>query len=210
VNPRLIARLRAAEDGYPWRLIAEDAFVSRGWLSSEAIVILSRYPIVEDRRLEPWARGWQVALARLELPDGVRAWVVAVHVPSPVRPRDQRRRDVMLQRLADTVAGLDDPVIVLGDLNATPFAPAFRAFAATAGLSSARTFPATFPARTGPFGIAIDHVMVRGADLIRLQALPPRGSDHRAVAATVAIPSCAGPPRATMDPATRPDDDAHG
>jgi len=189
VNPRLIERLRRAEDGYPWRMIAEDEFISGRWRSSEAIAILSRYPIVDERRLEPWAKGWQTAFVRLELPDGVRPWIVAVHAPSPLYADNQPIRDLILQHLAPVVAALEPPVIVLGDFNATPFTPAFRAFVAAAGLSTDQGLPATYPARAGALGLAIDHVLVRGADLLRLQALPGRGSDHRALTATVVLPA---------------------
>ncbi len=188
VNPRLIERLRRGEDGYPWRMIAEDEYISHGWHSSEAIVLLSRFPIIEEHRFKPWAEGWQVAFARLRLPDGVRPWIVAVHVPSPLHAGNLPMRDRILERLAPAVAALEAPVIVLGDFNATRFTPAFRRFVADADLQTVEFDPATYPARAGPFGLGIDHVLVRGADLTGVHAMPRHGSDHRPLAARVLLP----------------------
>lgn len=188
VNPQLIERLRRGEDGYPWRMIAEDDYINHGWHSSEAIALLSRYPIIEERRLKPWAQAWQVALARLELPDGMRPWIVVVHVPSPLHRHNLPMRDQILQHLAPVVAALDDPVIVLGDFNASRFTPAFRHFVADTGLHTVNFDPATYPARVGSFGLGIDHVLVRGAVLSGVQAIAPHGSDHRPLTAQIFLP----------------------
>lgn len=189
VNPQMIKRLRRGEDGYPWRMIAEDDYIDHGWHSSEAIALLSRYPIIEERRLKPWAQTWQVALARLELPDGVRPWIVVVHVPSPLHRHNLPMRDLILQQLAPVVAALDDPVIVLGDFNASRFTPAFRHFVADANLQTVNFDPATYPAGAGPLGLGIDHVLVRGAILSSVHAAAAHGSDHRPLTAQIFLPS---------------------
>jgi endonuclease/exonuclease/phosphatase (EEP) superfamily protein YafD len=185
----LTDRLRAGEDGYPHRLVAEDTLVTRdGWPGRESIVVLSRYPILEHRLLRPWAKAWQVVLVRLDVADGLRPWIVAIHAPTPIYKDSLPTRDLILEKLGEVIAGLDGPVIVVGDFNASPYTPVYRGFTEVAGLATFRHFPASYPARLGGFGVPIDHVLARGAARVaELHALPPIGSDHRPLAATLIL-----------------------
>lgn len=191
VAPELIERLNREDDGYPFRVVAEDIYVSDdpAARTSEAIAILSRWPIVEQRQLNAETRSWQATLVRIDPGTGVRPWIVAIHPPSPVFAENLPVRDRILSELAPVVATLDGPVIVAGDFNSTPYTPAFRAFVEAAGVATFKRFPATFPNRLGDLGLPIDHVMVRDARLWRLRALSSIGSDHRALAATILLPS---------------------
>jgi endonuclease/exonuclease/phosphatase (EEP) superfamily protein YafD len=64
----------------------------------------------------------------------------------------------------------------------------WRSFTAHTGLRRAPgPAPATWPAALGPCGIAIDHVLVRGAALSPVTAFTVPGSDHRGLRATVSI-----------------------
>ena len=187
--PEPIQRLNRGDDGYPFRVVAEDVYVYDDGETTEAIAVLSRWPIVESRRLNAETRSWQAMLVRIDTGDGFRPWIVAVHPPSPVFAENLPVRDRILRELATAIATLDGPVIVAGDFNATPYTPAFRTFVEAAGVTTFRRFSATFPDRLGGAGLPIDHVMVRDARLSRLQALPSIGSDHRALAATILLPS---------------------
>lgn len=208
VSPRLIERLRRADDGYPYRLVAEDSYAGyedaemfgfggersgadsrNGWRSSEATVVLSVWPIIERRMPDPQTRAWQMSQVRLDMGDRLQPWVVVVHPPSPVVAGNLPLRDRILRELATTVSQLDGPVIVAGDFNATPYTPAFRAFAEEAGLASFGHFPPTYPNRLGDLGLPIDHVLVRDARLVELQALPSIGSDHRPLSARILLPA---------------------
>ena len=116
---------------------------------------------------------WRAVLVRLEMPDGTRPWLVAVHPPSPLSAEQLPIRDAIFDRLAEAIAGLEGPVVVAGDFNASPFTPAFRGFAEATGLATFRSFPATYSQRFGRFGIPIDHVLVRGGRLADLRAFAP-------------------------------------
>lgn len=208
VAPELIQRLRRAEDGYPYRMVAEDAYAGydyfrmmglggersgpepdNGWRSSEATVVLSLWPILERRMPDPQTRAWQMSQVRLDMGDGLQPWIIVVHPPSPVVAGNLPVRDRIFRELAATVSQLDGPVIVAGDFNATPYTPAFRSFAELAGLGSFQRFPATYPNRLRDLGLPIDHVLVRDARLVDLQAIPPVGSDHRALSAQILLPA---------------------
>lgn len=188
VDGRLSDRLRAGEDGYRYRLVAEEKLVTRdGWSARESIIILSRFPILEHRSPGPWAKVWQVVLARLDVADGVHPWIVAIHAPSPIYRDSLPMRDLIFEKLGAVITGLDGSVIVLGDFNASPYTPVYRDFVEVAGLATFRRLPASYPARLGGFGVPIDHVLARGARIAELQALPSIGSDHRPLAATIIL-----------------------
>ena len=187
VAPELIRRLELGEDGYPHRVVATDPYVYDQGVTREAIAVLSRWPIIESRRLNERTLGWQVVLARIQAEGGQTPWIIAVHPPSPVFAENLPVRDRILEELAEVVRTLDGPVIIAGDFNTTPYAPVFQQFVGSAGVATFGRFPSTFPSALGAVGLPIDHVMVRDAQLLRLQALTPTGSDHRPLAATILL-----------------------
>lgn len=96
-----------------------------------------------------------------------------------------------LRRSVDAAEG---PVVVLGDLNAPPSAVAFRRFSREADLRPCTAqlglgFPGTWGrdsgARFAP--VPIDHALTRDAICTDLEITRERGSDHRALTATVAL-----------------------
>jgi endonuclease/exonuclease/phosphatase (EEP) superfamily protein YafD len=106
---------------------------------------------------------------------------------APIYKDSLPTRDLILEKLGEVIAGPDGPVIVVGDFNASPYTPVYRGFTEVAGLATFRHFPASYPARLGGFGVPIDHVLARGSRVAELHALPPIGSDHRPLAATLIL-----------------------
>lgn len=88
----------------------------------------------------------------------------------------------------------DGPLVVMGDLNATPSAVAFRGFARRSGLRDCTAqlgsgYPGTWgrtPTSWAP--VPIDHVMTRDAACTDLRITRHLGSDHSALRAVVALP----------------------
>ena len=86
----------------------------------------------------------------------------------------------------------EDPVIVLGDLNATPWSPVFKKLLGETRLVDARrgfglrpTWPSTFP----PLWIPIDHCLVSpGIEIRDFRVGPACGSDHHALVVDMALP----------------------
>lgn len=96
-----------------------------------------------------------------------------------------------LRRAVDTA---DDPVVVLGDLNAPPSAVAFRRFSRDADLRPCTAqlglgFPGTWGRGSGAAfaPVPIDHALTRDATCTDLEITRERGSDHRALTATVTL-----------------------
>ncbi|MDN4480799.1 endonuclease/exonuclease/phosphatase family protein [Demequina muriae] len=100
-----------------------------------------------------------------------------------------------LAALEASVAGIDGPLLVLGDLNMTRDHRAFRDLE-SAGLADAATqagagFSPTFPQGRRPFPIAaIDHALVRDAPLtaVQVSTAAVSGADHRALVVTYVTP----------------------
>lgn len=116
--------------------------------------------------------------------------VFVVHPSSPTDPEAVARRNRQLAMLARELDSErhPEPVLLLGDFNLTPGAPMWRTFTGYTGLRRAPgPSPATWPWFLGPFGIAIDHVLARGAALGEVTAFPIPGSDHRGVIGSVFI-----------------------
>lgn len=117
----------------------------------------------------------------------------AVHPEAPVSPQRTERWRADLGHIARWCRESPAP-IVAGDFNATADNGLFRA--ALGGCRSAADgsglgLVGTFPARFRPWaGIHIDHVLVpEGATTTGFAILPVAGSDHRAVLATVNLPT---------------------
>lgn len=157
-----------------------------GWAAS-GLAIWSRYPVtaLPDRGFGP-----RIVEADIEFTDAsVR--VVAAHPPPPVSDRELWISE--MSNLPAIAAG-DDPVVILGDFNASFFHPPFRHAVDEAGLIDAAAATGDGLAMTWPSHglipafVTIDHVLFGGgltaldADVV---AIP--GSDHHAVIAELAL-----------------------
>jgi endonuclease/exonuclease/phosphatase (EEP) superfamily protein YafD len=154
--------------------------------------IWSRYPLSACRDYDEFWLG--LITARVEVPGlDAQATVASTHMSAPwPDPMQGWRGD--LARLAEVLgeigASAPGPVIVAGDLNATPDVREFRRLlrggyrdaAEQAGAGLTRTHPADIAL---PPVFAVDHLLLRGATAtaVRTAAIP--GSDHRALLAVV-------------------------
>jgi endonuclease/exonuclease/phosphatase (EEP) superfamily protein YafD len=125
--------------------------------------------------------------------DGTTVHVLAAHPVSPLTPARATQRDRTLERLAALTRDLAGPVVVVGDLNATPWSPRLRTLLADAELIDSQIghgLQPSFPASQGRLGLTIDHVL-HTADLTTIdrELGPAFGSDHRMVHARLALRS---------------------
>jgi len=95
-----------------------------------------------------------------------------------------RERDRFLQALADEARTASGPLIIMGDLNASPWCQGMKPVWA-AGLRDARRGPhfgPTWQTDNPLFAIPIDHLLLKGAVAVdSCRTGPPLGSDHRAL-----------------------------
>ncbi len=168
---------------YPHRVVEprEDLF---------GVAVLSQLPL-ESPRVEEFAAGPPAIVT------GVRrgergCLLVAAHPPAPISAAWSARRDAQLEAIGDLAAADERPVIVAGDLNATPWSHGFRRLVAARGLrdsAAGRGLQATWNARHWAPRIPIDHVVVSPEIRVLARAVGPDvGSDHLPVEATLVVP----------------------
>lgn len=152
----------------------------------------SRYPIITSGSDESFTRG--LIYARVQVPDtDYETTVVCTHMPPPRSAFDDWRNDI--SRLGAVLRDFPTggPIVVGGDLNATPDVREFRRVlrdgyrdgAAQAGAGFTRTHPNNVII---PPLLAVDHILTRGATVTSLRTVAVAGSDHLALAAHVALP----------------------
>jgi endonuclease/exonuclease/phosphatase (EEP) superfamily protein YafD len=109
--------------------------------------------------------------------------VIGAHPMSPVGTGRAAMRDAQLQQLAQHVATLRVPVLVVGDLNATPWSAGMR-IAQSTGLGYRSLEPPWVPTWNvmTPLAIPIDHALATAPLLVTQRAIGPAvGSDHRSL-----------------------------
>ena len=136
--------------------------------------------------------------ARVNVPGALtETTVVTTHLsapwPEPIRGwrDDFARLRVLLTEIGASAGG---PVILAGDLNATPDVLEFRRLlrggyrdtAEQAGAGLTRTHPADIVI---PPVFAVDHILLLGAAATSMLTRPVSGSDHRALVANITLAS---------------------
>lgn len=128
----------------------------------------------------------QAITARLKTPGG-DVEVVCVRLPPPLRPKWVRARRSQLNSLMLHVNKVATPVVVAGDLNATPLWPAYKSLhrllddgtlMAVSGKAKP-TWPKLFPL------MRIDHVLVKSLNVERIGTVAVSGTDHLGIVVDV-------------------------
>jgi endonuclease/exonuclease/phosphatase (EEP) superfamily protein YafD len=146
----------------------------------------SRLPFKEVGVLPIEVRQEPAIQATLITPQGRLLRLFGVHATWPMAPPSAARRNEQFELLAQRArATTSMPLVVIGDLNVSPFSPYFRRLLAAGGLRSAADgfgWVPTWPSFLLPAGIQIDHALVNPA--VTVQAFrrgAPDGSDHRPI-----------------------------
>jgi endonuclease/exonuclease/phosphatase (EEP) superfamily protein YafD len=173
-NPALVKKEIQAAD--PDILVLEE--INRRWIGELAwlkashphsitqprednfgIGVFSKQPLL-DAKVVHLGLSIPSILAFLEIP-GNRLRIVATH-PTPPTSRDYARwRNKQLDLLPDAL-GTAAPVVLVGDLNVTPWNHYFRTLLKRTGLrdsAAGRGFQPTWPNTSSFFRIPIDHVL---------------------------------------------------
>lgn len=149
------------------------------------IGVLSRWPLESVTPVDLAGDGLP-SLTGIAVIEGRPVRFVGLHTHWPLLPSLVRARDLSLERTAALVREEASPVVVLGDLNLTPYAPAFARLLELAGLRDALAGPRwqpTWMAAFWPLALRIDHVLVsRGLCVEEAAVEEAIGSDHRPVA----------------------------
>jgi endonuclease/exonuclease/phosphatase (EEP) superfamily protein YafD len=115
--------------------------------------------------------------------EGTRVLLLGSHPLPPGSAENARLRNEQLEALAEFVAAQTGPLILVGDLNTTPWSSSFRSFVRKSRLvDSGRGFgyQTTWPAGFGFLGIQLDHCLTtRDFRVVDRKKGPVIGSDHQ-------------------------------
>lgn len=153
------------------------------------VAILSKYPLRSTRLIT--ANELPTAAIRVELTvAGREVMVIGAHPPPPLSERLAVERNETLAALAGEARNCQGPMILMGDLNATPWCDGMQPLYA-AGLRDARRgleFGPTWRRLNPLVAIPIDHILTKGAvSVVRCQTGPAQGSDHRPLLADLRL-----------------------
>jgi endonuclease/exonuclease/phosphatase (EEP) superfamily protein YafD len=161
-------------------------------VGDNGLVILSKYPILADGRIDragepPWM-SLIIRWVKLDV-NGKAVELAGVHLARPFYP-DLQQGDI--RTLTQFVLSQPRPLILAGDFNMTPWTVKLKGFTAVTGLHRFNSFYPTWPMRWRhtrllPF-VPIDNVFAsRHFSSLGTTVGPYLGSDHRPVVADIAL-----------------------
>jgi endonuclease/exonuclease/phosphatase (EEP) superfamily protein YafD len=141
---------------------------------------------------EPWSAIEVARFGRAQLPSLVLhldtpegpVQLIATHTVPPINPNYSALRNEHLVELGEWIAASALPTLLVGDLNTTPWSPAFHDLVRAGYLQNTQRGYGISPTWTlhNLPGIPIDHALVtRGVAIGDRRTGPQIGSDHRAV-----------------------------
>jgi endonuclease/exonuclease/phosphatase (EEP) superfamily protein YafD len=183
VNDRWARVLDEALVGHPHRLVETRPH-------HFGLALYSRLPL--ERAQVRWVNEEHhpALLARVRV-GGTESWLLLAHPHPPLSARTSALRDRQLASLARIRQRHPGPFVLLGDLNATPWSPAFRRLRRAAGLADSRNghgWQPTWPVPLAFAGLPLDHVLVSPEWRTRERRTGPAvGSDHLPVFAELVL-----------------------
>jgi endonuclease/exonuclease/phosphatase (EEP) superfamily protein YafD len=164
------------------------------------VIVLSRWTIKQRQVNRSAGQSFPVVSAEVCSPVASAgcATVIGLHGARPFGRNVHLRNAQLALAVRVAAARGDEPVILVGDLNLTPWAPTFAALLETGNLrdaSLARGLTATWRSRHALFGLLLDHVLVNPKVAVLGSRIGPDiGSDHLPVAADLAFQAPFVPP----------------
>lgn len=181
INQRWVGRLKWLDDAYPHSIVEprEDNF---------GIGLYAKRPLTDKQAIWLGSALVPTLTAQIDF-DGQRLTLLATHPLPPTGRENAGLRNEQLGRLAE-FAAKHRPVVLLGDLNTTPWSPHFRQLLRDGRLhNSAHGFgiQATWPRQSVLFRIPIDHCL-HSPEMVTIerQVGGSVGSDHFPVVVDIA------------------------
>ncbi len=176
VNFEWAEALQPLHGTYPYRRVSS---AHGGW----GMALFSRIPLddVEQTMIGRGADNSLAIVARLRI-DGQPLTVIGTHPWSPVSPIRLAGRNRQLADLAVLAQRQRGPVVLLADLNTSPWSPYFLDLLSASGLRDSRQgfgLQASWPTFFAPARIPIDHCLVSPEIAVHDRTIGPKvGSDH--------------------------------
>lgn len=174
-TPWLLDQLRDLDERYPQRLAKprDDPF---------GMTLFSRLPLSGSQWVAFGDASGPPSLVTTLHVGGQAFTLIGTHPWPPVSAELAQGRNQQLQALTAQVRHSPPPVLVLGDLNLSPWSPWFTRLLSEAGLHDSRRgrgLQPSWPAGWPPLWIPIDHALFSTGIQIRQRVIGPDiGSDH--------------------------------
>lgn len=166
--------LEPIQDRYPYR-------VRHPGEGHFGIALFSRFPLHDPEVIAIGRPDNPAIRAQIEL-GGRRLTVIAAHPLPPIGGEQSRTRNRQLAALPGLMTEGSAPVLLLGDLNVSPWSSHFRRLLGDSGLrdsSAGRGLYPTWPVHMPVFLIPIDHILhSRELTILGKRTGPAVGSDH--------------------------------
>ena len=170
---------------YPYRVInsREDTF---------GIALFSKYPLAHVKIHSVSPRHLPTVYGQLYVNNTTQPLsIISTHPLPPVFNYDERNQQ--LEDIARLAKRQQNPVMVIGDLNITPYSPEFKKLIEVSKLKNSLVgfgTQASWPSILLFAGIPIDHVLLSPTlTAIHRETGPSVGSDHLPVSITIGLPS---------------------
>lgn len=177
-NDRIHDGIKAQHGLDPYQfnvIVPNDSFKSK-------IALFSKLPIEKHSVLYTTAQGDPAIVARLALESGKKLDVIVMHPRPPMTPGYLVRQETQFRLVSELRSNLSDNVIVLGDLNTSPWAQPFKSLIANMELSDPRLgrgLITTWPYYMPLVAIPIDHILnSKSIQVKQLFVADFSGSDH--------------------------------
>ncbi len=185
VNERWMNALESLHTNFP-EVIAEPREDNFG------IALFSRLPLTKSEVLELGAAEVPSLAVTVQV-GGQAISLLGTHPLPPGSAENARLRNDQFREIAAWARRQDRPVIVLGDLNSTPWSPYFSGLLRDSGLkntSQGRGLFGSWPAWLPFARIPLDHGLVSPSIRVIQRALGPRvGGDHLPVVLELQLPT---------------------
>jgi endonuclease/exonuclease/phosphatase (EEP) superfamily protein YafD len=174
VTPKWARELEVLNTTYPYR-VAEPQEGCFG------IMLLSKYPLEHGKVVQIGQAGVPSIVAEAFFPNGV-VTIIGTHPVPPIGAAGSRERNTQLAALPDMVHQQQHPVLLIGDLNTSPWSSHFTQLLNASGLkNSMKGFghQPSWPANHFFLRIPLDHVLHSPEITIHNRmVLQGVGSDH--------------------------------
>ncbi len=174
VTPKWATELTVLNGDYKHRIAKPQA-------GCFGIMLLSRHPLAHGKVVQIGDAGVPSITADVYFPEGEIS-IVGTHPVPPISTEFFKQRNNQLTALPETVKAQKHPVLLIGDLNTSPWSPHFRDLLAGSGLKNSMKgfgFQPTWPTDNRLLRIPLDHVLHAEQITIHNRAvLGPIGSDH--------------------------------
>jgi endonuclease/exonuclease/phosphatase (EEP) superfamily protein YafD len=153
------------------------------------VVVFSKWPLLESRSV-PLSSEVNGRFVTIDW-QGRRVNLLGVHLHWPLGPHSASFRRQDLRAIATFAAAFREPLLVVGDLNLTPWSPYFHQLLRDSGMVDAAAGQGLMPSWPSQFrwvGIRIDHcLMTPQWRSVNVKPGPHVGSDHRPVVADLEL-----------------------